>query len=829
MGGSWWCIEAAFPEDLPMPRRLLATLLTSVTLLTVFLWSRSDRPAERPTPAKLPKALGAIHPRLSPDGSTIAFSYQGEIWTAPRTGGTMTVLASSQGFDTEPVFSPDGKRIAFVCGGAVKLVQFPDSKEVPLPKPAAVGGTYAVNKLEFSADGKQLLGPFRVGSHYRLAWFDLASGELTPLIPVSTYFRYALSPDGKWIVHTSIPDVSGEQSGNDGSYTDLWRLSSSGKGKAEKLCRFPARIHDLCWAGNAALIVATEFGQAHDDLWKLPLVDPLRGMVKLTSGQADEDRPSVSRDGKWLVYTDNRAGPTALVVRAMASGEETTVRFDRMDHRRPTGSVRLVVRDSTTGKPTIARISLKEDRGRFHAPPGSLYRSLRGRGHFYCNGTAEWTLPAGTYRMSAYRGPEYKVASSEITVKPGQTHEVTIDLERWVHMAKAGWYSGELHIHANYGYGSWFNTPRTMRQQCVGEDLNICHFMVANSDADVVYDRPFFRGGPDPLSTPENILYWNQEFRSTLWGHMTLVNLEQLVEPIFTGFLGTTNPHDTPTNADIADRTHWQKGVVNYTHVAQAADWSKTPYAAKALPIDMALGKIDTLDLNNTWSASVPLWYRLLKCGFRIPATAGTDVFLNRIASNLPGGDRVYVHTGGALSYDRWITGLKAGKSFVTSGPMLTFTADGKEPPAVLKTKALPKIRVKATARSLFPLTKAELIHNGKVIATARLADDRLSARLDEEVALTQGGWLAFRADGPGTIDTATASLNAHTNPVYIEAAGVVHRSAEEARAFLKWIDQFEILLRARNRFPTAKLRQQAQEQIEAARGVYRTIIREAK
>ena len=128
-------------------------------------------------------------------------------------------------------------------------------------------------------------------------------------------------------------------------------------------------------------------------------------------------------------------------------------------------------------------------------------------------------------------------------------------------MARSGWYSGELHIHANYGYGNWFNTPQTMRQQCVGEDLNVCNFMVANSDADVVYDRPFFRGGPDPLSTDENILYWNQEFRSTLWGHMTLVNLQQLVEPIFTGFEGTTNPHDTPSNADIADRTRWQKGV----------------------------------------------------------------------------------------------------------------------------------------------------------------------------------------------------------------------------------------------------------------------------
>jgi hypothetical protein len=811
-----------------MYHRPIAALGAVVILLPLLLWSRGDRPAEQ-AGVKLPKALGAIHPRLSPDGSTIACSYQGEIWTGPRKGGTMTLLTPSQGVDTEPAWSPDGKRIAFVRGGVVKVVQFPDGKDLPLPRPTPVGGTYGVNKLEFSADGKRLLGAFRVGQAHRLAWLDLASGDLTPLIPVSSYFRFALSPDGKWIVHTAMPDQPGEQSGNDGSYSDLWKMPAGGNEKPVKLCRFPARIHDLCWAGSRSLIVAAELGQAHDDLWQVPLADPLRGMVKLTSGQADEDRPSVSRDGKWLVYTDNRAGPTALVVREMASGEETSVRFDRMDHRRLTGTLRLIVKDAATGKPAIARISLKEDRGRFHAPPGSLYRSLRGRWHFYCDQIAEWTVPAGTYRLSAYRGPEYRVVSREIIVKPGQTQEVAIDLERWVHLAKAGWYSGELHIHANYGYGSWYNTPQTMRQQCVGEDLNVCNFMVANSDADVVYDRPFFRGGPDPLSTSENILYWNQEFRSTLWGHMTLVNLEQLVEPIFTGFLGTTNPHDSPSNADVADRAHWQKGVVNYTHVAQAEDWSKTPYAAKAIPIDVALGKIDTLDINNTWAASVPLWYRLLNCGFRVPATAGTDVFLNRIGSNLPGGDRVYVNVDGGLNYKRWIDGLKAGRSFVTSGPMLTFTADGREPGAVLKVGRKPRIRVKATARTLFPLAKAELVHNGKVIATAKLAGDRLMAALDQEVTLDSGGWLAFRADGPGTSDTATSSLNAHTNPVYVEAGGEVFRSAAEARAFLKWIDQFEILLRARNRFPTAKLRERAQEQIESARLVYARIVRETK
>jgi hypothetical protein len=150
-------------------------------------------------------------------------------------------------------------------------------------------------------------------------------------------------------------------------------------------------------------------------------------------------------------------------------------------------------------------------------------------------------------------------------------------------------------------------------------------------------------------------------------------------------------------------------------------------------------------------------------------------------------------------------------------------------PGAVLKVGDKPRVSVKATARSQSPLAKAELVHNGEVIATAKLAGDGLTATLEREVTLQRGGWLAFRAEGRGTSDTATTALNAHTNPVYVEANGVALRSAAEARRFLKWIDQFEILLRTRNRFPTEKLRQQAQEQIEAARRIYGGIIRDAK
>src|SRR5262249_50537225 len=366
------------PLRSPAMRRALAVLTTGGILALALIGSQRQPGADKPPlPGRHPPAIGAIHPRLSPDGASIVFSYQGGIWLTPRAGGTMTLLSTGEGDDTEPAWSPDGKRVAFVRGAAVKLVQVSDGQDVPLPKALLTAGTYGANKLEFSADGRSLLGAFRAdGKDHGLAWFDLATGAIQPLTPVHFYTRFALSQDGKWMAYTTPPDQPGEQTGNNGSYTDVWKVPAGG-GKTEKVCRFPARIHDVCWAdGGRSLVVAAELGQAHDDLWKLPLDDPLRGMSKLTSGQADEDRPSASRDGKWLAYTDNRDGRTAIAVRDTATGAEALVRFDAMEFRRPTGTLRTRVADAATKNPVVARLSLKEIGGKFHAPPGSLHRSL---------------------------------------------------------------------------------------------------------------------------------------------------------------------------------------------------------------------------------------------------------------------------------------------------------------------------------------------------------------------------------------------------------------------------------------------------------------------
>ena len=106
---------------------LAATLLTiGVTAQTNPLWMRFSA--------------------ISPDGQTIAFSYQGDIFTVPTNGGTAHQVTSNDAYDAYPVWSPDGQSIAFASaregsldvylidrnGGTPKRLTTDSGSETPL-------------------------------------------------------------------------------------------------------------------------------------------------------------------------------------------------------------------------------------------------------------------------------------------------------------------------------------------------------------------------------------------------------------------------------------------------------------------------------------------------------------------------------------------------------------------------------------------------------------------------------------------------------------------------------------------------------------------------
>ena len=75
------------------------TLLLSMLLCSATLW------------AATPQWLR--YPVISPDGKTVVFSYKGDLWSVPSTGGEARQLTSNTAYDYAPVFSPDGREIAF--------------------------------------------------------------------------------------------------------------------------------------------------------------------------------------------------------------------------------------------------------------------------------------------------------------------------------------------------------------------------------------------------------------------------------------------------------------------------------------------------------------------------------------------------------------------------------------------------------------------------------------------------------------------------------------------------------------------------------------------
>ena len=85
--------------------------------LTIALWAGILLSGLAAT-ARAETALWLRYPAISPDGSTIAFSYRGDLWRVPVGGGQATQLTVHTAHDRMPVWSPDGSRIASPAAGS---------------------------------------------------------------------------------------------------------------------------------------------------------------------------------------------------------------------------------------------------------------------------------------------------------------------------------------------------------------------------------------------------------------------------------------------------------------------------------------------------------------------------------------------------------------------------------------------------------------------------------------------------------------------------------------------------------------------------------------
>ena len=154
---------------------------------------------------------------------------------------------------------------------------------------------------------------------------------------------------------------------------------------------------------------------------------------------------------------------------------------------------------------------------------------------------------------------------------------------------------------------------------------------------------------------------------------MILWGLKQHVMPWCSDGLGEAEHAGTmDTNlSDWADRAHAQGGFVVNPHF-------NSPNAFGEYATLIATGRMDAIEMKNLSSQRYGDYYGYLNCGYRLPMVSGTD----KMSSSIPvGGHRAYVNIpeDEEFTYESWCRNAARGRTFISGGPMIGFTVDGKE------------------------------------------------------------------------------------------------------------------------------------------------------
>jgi Tol biopolymer transport system component len=285
-------------------------------------------------------------PSFSPDGSRIVFRSEragGGIYVVPVLGGEERLLAADGHL---PRFSPDGAWVAYHVGGslrpcAIYIVAAGGGR----PRRLEANVPWAFGPV-WSPDGKQLvfLGTHDPSEREQFDWWvaPAAGGSAVPTGAIPRGREQRLEPNfsgggpgpSDW-----LPDGSLLFSARLGDSSNLWTLPISGRtfqvsGPAQRLTQGSGIESDARFAagpGGATRYVFSNL-ETSTDLWSLPLnandgkaIGELR---RLSEGAANNIYPTLSDDGKKLVFVSNRSGNTEVWLRDMDTGKETALTTD---------------------------------------------------------------------------------------------------------------------------------------------------------------------------------------------------------------------------------------------------------------------------------------------------------------------------------------------------------------------------------------------------------------------------------------------------------------------------------------------------------------------
>jgi TolB protein len=762
----------------------------------------------------------------SPDSRGLIYSMAGSLWRQELGSAQAEQLTAGPGYDYQPDWSSDQRWVVFARydHDAVELWSL-DTRDGRTRKMTSGG---AVNvEPRFSPDGKRLAfvsTSYKGHFHIFVGRFDdgLLSDvrQLTPenesSLPRYYYSRvdHEISPvwtrDGSEILFVSN---RGHIHGTGG----FWKVKVEPGAEAADVHYADAHYKEIHYEetnwkarpdfspDGKRMVYASYLGQSSHQLWVMPAAGG--DAFPISYGAFDNMNPRWSPDGSKIAFISNRNGNTSLWVQTIPGGEQTEVVARERKYLKPMGRISLRVVDElgNTGPVVPARVFVTDADGLAYAPDNawmhaddSFDRSERPfEAHYFdTSGVSEITVAAGEVEVDVMRGFENYFEQRKVNVKAGGTTELTIRVvSLFVEVdATSSWVSGDVHVHMNYA-GTYRNTPAHLVEQAKAEDLGIVEDLVVNKEQRIP-DMAYFSPQLDPASTADHLLLHGQEFHTSYWGHLGLLNLTRnLILPGYAAYPNTAAASLYPANANVADMAHEQGALVGYVHPFDSVpDPAKDPLTSE-LPADVALGKVDYIEVVgfSDHKSTAEVWYRLLNCGFRLPTAAGTDFMGNYASLRGPVGlNRVYAEVPlWPLKIEPWLAAIKAGRTFATNGPLLRFSLGGQGIGGEVRLEKKQEVRFSAEMNSIVPVDHLQIVCNGKVARELALDSSRSSAHVDGSIPVDASGWCVLRAFSDRTeYPILDLYPYATTSPVYVSVAGAPVRSAADAAYFVAWVDR---------------------------------------
>jgi hypothetical protein len=176
-------------------------------------------------------------------------------------------------------------------------------------------------------------------------------------------------------------------------------------------------------------------------------------------------------------------------------------------------------------------------------------------------------------------------------------------------------------------------------------------------------------------------------------------------------------------------------------------------------------------------------WFSLILHGRRVTAVGNSDT--HHLHYSLAGYPRNFVHIekgSDAISGELLAASLRAGRSFLTTGPFVNLTVEGKGPGELVSAPGRPvKVRIEVRAAPWIAVSSVRLYVDGVVSKTWSVSPSAAADRFSDEVTLTpkKDAFVVVRVDGDRPLDPVVGGANlpsippeAITNPVYLDVDG---------------------------------------------------------